>query len=328
MDASHCRRRTGVGFWLASWSTLALVLLLASALHAQPATGTTRYTGEAEWTARLAGLLYPESTSWTTISSLTPSGPFAPGNERDVDWPRVAEALGKQAAVQFRAEGFCIEAGILLSADARDRLHTVDIETNGKRDLLYSGANPCLEGALTVIWRDYLSYGRVNRSDAPRILSGQAMRVATGPAPRVLLFVGGCCADPMSEFAVIDPGSADPSVHRRFWLDRVSVANVLALPAGMVAEARDIQFPGELILRGEPVEDDAYDAGRSDFLEAAVFGTIIRKFLPGVTAHQLATFTDSDGRHFALVRLDRTARARAYSTALPSDVGWVRIAAP
>ena len=132
----------------------------------------------------------------------------------------------------------------------------------------------------------------------------------------------------MSEFALVDPTPTVPRVPRQFWLARVRVPNELVLPAGIVADARDLVFAHDLVLRSEPFENDAYDGNRSGFLEAAVFGTTIHKFLPGVTAHQLGTFTDAAGQRFALVRIDRGAGSKAYYSALPSDVGWVRVDMP
>lgn len=196
-------------------------------------------------------------------------------------------------------------------------MRIVDVTGANRRDLIYAGPSGCDEGSLTLVWQDYLA------ADVrpPLEISGIALRIAVEADPVFLSFIGGCCADPMNEFVLRRP----LPLRRRMWLDSVRVHNTLLLPDGIVADRRDIVFDREFVLRRAPVEDDAYDEAASGFHGHAVFGTGLRKFMPGVTARQLGRFRDEAGSVFALVRVDREAGAKAIYSVVPIDVGWVRV---
>ena len=65
-------------------------------------------------------------------------------------------------------------------------------------------------------------------------------------------------------------------------------------------------------------------AGRATYLSAAAFGNVARKYLPGIDATQLATYRDATGANWSLVLVTRQEDPRAFYTALPVNLGWIK----
>jgi len=284
-------------------ATAALIACAIATAHAQPTDAASeKVVRDAE---RLADLLFPESHDWARVAEL----PVLATREFDQS---LASALGREYDASPAAEAVCVMINMFMDDTPRGQFHVLAREGPGTPDVLYVGSQPCAEGDWTVIW---------TKSHPAIRLPGRAFRIRLGPEPRVVMFESGCCADPNELFGVRDPFAPAG----RIWIRGIRSTKWLDLPLQTRVEQRDLVFRRELVLRWKPVDDDRYNEDLSRFLGTAAFGSIARRFLPGVTARQIGAYTDPGGTQWALVTIDNEFEYLAEHTVFTMDLGWTKL---
>jgi hypothetical protein len=275
--------------------------------RAQESAGETNHRIAESRVSQLADLLFPESKSWRSIDQL-------PVLETRRYYQQLSEAYGDFLARTPSSQVVCELSRLFFTPAGEAKTFHVfpgaDVEHD---DLIYTGDAECTEGGKTIVWKNFRIWSRQQAFS----IAGQAIRFSSIPKPRAVMFEAGCCADPINQFSIRDPFSGR-------WFGRFRVAKALDLPAGLQPDDRINTYDHDLILRSAPVVDDKYDVAMSHRLGSAVFGSVVRKFLPGISARQMTTYTDTAATRWLLIAIDQAYDAKAYYTALPSDVGWVK----
>lgn len=289
----NCRRLLAVLAWNVFWAGISL-----PAAHADDAP------------LSVARLLLPQIRDWRPLdrSNLLSGAALKMREER----LRAAYRRFAAGRDELESPACSVLERIFVAADGED-FHRLDIDGDGLDDIVYAGSAQCREGELSLVWFGHGADYEI-RQPVPwpvRFLAVDAQgRNYASISP-------GCCGDPIDTYLV---GSLDNI--RQMGALRVSKALHLPLHAGAAGKFRS---PHALALRETPQRHDGYDESRSQFMRHAVFGNVLRRYLPGATGWVVAAEMHA-GHCWQFVVLD--AAADVLVTESPYDVGagWVKAA--
>ena len=128
----------------------------------------------------------------------------------------------------------------------------------------------------------------------------------------------GCCAD-LKDLYI--KGQWDELRYNR----RLGLVKSTTIPVELLKNPRTISAEREIVLRSQPEVEDTYNEGASHITNRAVFGNIVRRYLPGAKGQVLAT-QSLDGRIWAFVAMveddDILVTHDPFEIA---NVGWVEL---
>ncbi len=290
---SDPRRLTPIGVGL-------LLLAAGAAAHAA--------NDHDAWAVRF----FPQAREWAAFDALPAF---------DVRDPRRAAALrDAHAAARIREEDGGAPAPVERRFEELDpaSFRVIDLDRDGTDDVVYSGPAPWREGHTTLVWygsaAGFRAGGKDVLSHASNIL---ALRIRPGAEPGLVSVRVGCCAAPEDEYLA-------GNFFNPYRDGTVVVPKDLAPPAEAADRTRaTFTNAGETVLRREPAVSDAYDEDASAFLDAAVFGNVLAKYLRGARGEVVATQRDGAGREWVLVVMSRDSAPLRHHEPYAATAGWV-----
>lgn len=264
----------------------------------------------------LSMMLFPETTAWIDITNL----------------PRVTEAwldrwkwklrfayLENSPGKPLETSSCSFITKALYEGDATANLYLADIDTDGILDVVYVGSAHCLEGDLTIIWHgSKTKTGDWTVSEhKPDILQVRGLKILPAPEPKISSVIVGCCSDPVDQYLV-------GYIFNPYRLHRLNVLHDLAFPVNFLPGQERVILSTETVLRSSPDESNDFKESTSSFIGHAVFGNILRKYLPGVEALVLARLEQSHGAEWAFVIVSESNDRFVYHSPYSVNVGWVK----
>ncbi len=294
---------------------LAAVLVVTAAPAAAAAAGAAAAADAGDVTAdgydAWALLLFPQARGWTAFGALP---------TYDVRDPRLAAPLRDAYAAADPAESDgCAPALAERLFDAPDPafFRVIDLDADGTRDVVYSGPAGCREGNDTIVWRGTAEGFRLSERDLASAENVLALRIRPGAEPGLVSVSVGCCADPEDRYSA---GNFFNPYHD----GSVTILKDLVAPADGADRTRaSFTNDGETVLRREPAVVDAYDKDASGFMDAAVFGNILAKYLAEAHGEVVATQRDGAGREWAFCLMSRNSAPLRYHSPYSATAGWV-----
>jgi hypothetical protein len=198
-----------------------------------------------------------------------------------------------------------------LEPSAELAFHRIDIDRDGIEDVVYVGSAHCAEGAVTVIW---YGTGAGYKLRDFRLVPLRALRVS--PDRQHLTSVSeGCCGAPTDEYlngSLKSPRAGGSTV----------IVSRTTLPPTLLRDALSLTTRVETRLRLDPRRQDGYDQDRSQFLNRAAFGNIVRRYMPQSHGRAIAE-THSGGLRWLFVIMDSESDPRVIHDPYGANVGWV-----
>ena len=102
------------------------------------------------------------------------------------------------------------------------------------------------------------------------------------------------------------------------------VAKNLKLPDIIFNKSLNVTFKHEIDLRFDKQNDNRYDPERSRYDGQAIIGNIMRRYLPGVQAMQIAEEIDSNGKHWKLVLVPEENDMLCTFVRIKANLGWIK----
>ncbi|NJC88580.1 MAG: hypothetical protein FIB02_08625 [Desulfuromonas sp.] len=260
---------------------------------------------------QLTDLLFPESKTWMDIGSL-------PALDKETysrdNWLYRKYYIENKTTEAEDADCSTINR-LLYENDSLRGFRTYDLNSDGIKDIIYTGGAECREGDLTLVWVS-------NGSRGFNIIHHQyallKINIKGTVEDNVVSVAIGCCADPVDEYylgTLLYPRSKQAC----------RVNKSLELPMGLVAANRLYKAEKELVLRLSPKVDDEYNRDFSEFANRAVFGNIEAKYLPGAEGTIIATYIDVGGKNWGLIAVSKNSMPLLTHSPNDTNVGWAML---
>lgn len=204
---------------------------------------------------------------------------------------------------------------VLYEKANNENFFMLDLNGDGNKEVIYTGPAECQEGDQTVIWSG-VGVESLREKQKAIIVPGKILKVVEGQTQKFSSVIYGCCAELVNQYSIWSAGVIE---------QRVGIPTTLVLKKEAVVSVRNLVVKDELVLRSEPEIIDDYNEGLSHRQNHAVFGNIIRKYLPGVECKQLLKYIDNGGKEWALVVVPWSENRRSYHTPMPINVGWTQL---
>jgi hypothetical protein len=269
----------------------------------------------------ISAMLFPETKTWPLVSA---SPAVSPDRFEAIHAQLLkaykASALGDSRPLEGPECSFIEKA---FGPENLSSFHVMDVDGDGTMDIVYAGSAQCTEGDATIVWF---------ASGDDYIVRQQAILplFALGVAPdkkKISSVESGCCGDPISTYYL---GNFENM--RRF--ARIRIMEDTILPTKLLEQPVPFKNGKATVLRSTPLIQNHYDKDQSMLMAHAVYGNILRKYLPGTTGSILAYQKDKKGRQWLFVKLDPYDASvkgsfdnEALSVEAPYavDAGWVSI---
>jgi hypothetical protein len=251
-----------------------------------------------------AELLFPETRTWKDFDSL-PQVKFSAGV---VSKTALADAYAKSEAKALSPE--CDLVAKTLETNERN-YRTLDIDLDGKTDVIYNGPNPCGEGNLVMTW----IAGKKTYKFTDHIRQNSLyLRVLPSNKPTIVGVSIGCCDSVTDEYFVLG------NDHSSLYIMKDTVR-----PQRPVEMAKPFTTNQEISLRSSPKIENAYNESASEHLQTAVFGNLTGKYLAGAKGSILAEQSAKNGEKWVFVSMDGSESKRFYNVE-KVNVGWTPMA--
>jgi hypothetical protein len=256
---------------------------------------------------KLSAILYPATKSWRLVSD-APKVP--PELFRSIRETLRAAYFSPKMKKEFLEGADCSFIGRALEPSDTSPFHLMDFDGDGRQDVVYAGDAHCAEGEVTLIWFG-VPEGYVVRQSVLWHL--RVLRVS--PSAETMSSVAvGCCGDPVDQFHL-------GNLRNLRQYSRIRVTQDTTLPRALLPSALAFHNRSEMKLRETPQEINSYDRGRSEFMAHAVFGNVLRKYLPGASGVVLATETRK-GKCWGFVVVNRDDERLMLEAPYDIDAGW------
>lgn len=259
----------------------------------------------------VSAVLYPATRTWQSVAD----APAIPPERIAAIREKLRAAYLASITESQTLEGpGCSFIGRVLEGEGGEALafHSLDVDGDGVPDVVYAGSALCAEGEATFVWFGSRA-GFSARKDS--LWQMRALRVSPG-GEMISSVAPGCCGDPVDQYFL---GNLENM--RRFASTRITQETVL--PKGLLAKPRAFRKSIPTKLRSAPELKDRYDFGRSEFMRHAVFGNILRHYLPGLSGTVLARQTDLQGRRWSFVIVNDMSAPFLLQAPFAVDAGWV-----
>jgi len=262
--------------------------------------------------AKVASLLFPSTAAWVLLQdapSMT-TARFAQVRDQLLT-SYLSSGIGKCAEAE---DHDCSSIRRILWEGDNASFRVMDVDGDGREEIIYSGPAFCREGDMTVVW----SGDSDGVSGSARVVEWDVLflRISPGREVRVSSVAVGCCGDPEDEYYL---GTLENV--RRYGI--LKVAKGTLQPKTPMALPIRFENAGETVLRSTPEKKDRYDADLSGLMDHAVFGNILCSYIDGASGEIRAEERDSRGRTWAYVVMDRESNVLRHDAPFRVEVGWV-----
>lgn len=279
------------------------VLLLVAAFH-PPAHAQS---------LKLVSLLFPEAANWPRLDALPPVKPSEMnGFLAQALWADIDQQNMPTVAGGAPSNAGDVEISLFFGANGPLGFYHFPRSSQYGGGIIYSGGSPCCDGDVTIFWPDISDFARMPPA---RTFPGLIVKIEDSPDPLIVDYESSDGWAPETYSLV----SSKEFSRRNSW----NVDRNLTLPDGIKPVHKATTFSITLTLRSAPVVNDAYDPGRSHFLQVAAFGNIERRYLPGAEATIIGTWADKTGKQWDLLTVkDQDNSYLATYASLDVEVGW------
>ncbi|MBC3930803.1 hypothetical protein [Undibacterium curvum] len=249
-----------------------LNFLLCFCLPASQAAAASTPLTAAEKSLRL----FPETRDWRIIAA-QPTLSGAALAERQ---PALLAAYRQAIKTPDVLEGpDCSWSGRAFQKDLSNAaFYTLDIDQDGFEDVVYTGSALCAEGNATLIWFGSAQGYKVKQDG---LFREQVLRISADGS-QFSSVADACCGAQVEEYFI---GSSDNL--RQF--DTAKLRTDSQLPEQASSQKNSVSAHQSLILRSSPSQQDHYDTGLSNLMRHAVYGNIVRRYLPGANYRILSS---------------------------------------
>jgi hypothetical protein len=261
---------------------------------------------------KVSALLYPETKSWTPVNKMkVPTEAYLRKYETQF---RKAYNKSKISKEEWESKG-CSFINRIFSEEFHfpKNFYIQDLDSDGYMDVIYTGSNQCAEGNSTVIW-----FGARNGFVIKQDILWQVLtiRIKEGSPVRLSSVEVGCCGSVKDEYYIGTLLNIRNQGIR-------SITRTTYLPTPDEKIVPFIAKDGELVLRSTPAVNDLYDENESGFVDAAVFGNVLTKLLPGCSGNIVGRYIDKESKPWLFVILDE--KCNVLRTHVPYSVsaGWI-----
>jgi len=260
----------------------------------------------------ISDVLFPETTGWTQVNNTDKS------NIKNIS--AISDTLKKTLLNsnlgKYHESEHCPLADILFSKDElKNNFFSVDVDSDGLEDVIYTGASTCNEGNIVIVWFGNTTGYEIRQEYAEPML---VLRIKSGVEPLFSSVEIGCCADPIDVYHIGVLGNFRNKKHMQI-TSQTLVPTKEQLIAAQSFKARD-----EIILRSTPENLNDYDSGYSSFMGNAIFGNVLSKYLPDCGGTTTAKMIDSDTITWYFVLLDEACETFRTHSPYEVDSGWVK----
>lgn len=257
--------------------------------------------------AQVSAVLYPVTKSWRLVSAAPTVSPELLRSIRD----KLTAAYLSAKLEKWPLEGpGCSFIERAFEPSGSSSFYQMDFDGDGKEDVVYTGSAQCAEGEATLIWFQTTADYVVRQS----VLWPLRVLRVSPDAQTVTSVASGCCGDPVDQYHM-------GNLKNLRQYSRIRITQDTTLPQVPLASVQAFHNSSEMILRETPLEKEGYDRRRSEFMGHAVFGNILRKYLPGATGVVLATETRK-GKRWAFVVVDGDDERLLIEAPYGVDAGW------
>lgn len=257
---------------------------------------------------KISELFFPETRNWQSIES-------APA----LDKARFSK-IKKQLRQSYYAANLTgkMESNecsfinrVLEDKDIKD-FKSIDANSDGVKDIIYTGSAQCAEGDVFLIW-----YGVGNSFEIRQanLWEAKALKIKQGKKLELTSVAAGCCASPIDEYYLGD------IVNIR--VKKIIRTTKTTVQPKRIGTRHHFKNANETVLRSSPKIENSYDESLSGLQNVAVFGNILSKFLPGTTGDILAEQKDKNGKLWAYVLLEEQSDLLRYHSPFNVNVGWI-----
>lgn len=260
--------------------------------------------------ADISEILFPETKSWKLFEALPKVTPAQLASiRRDLQSAYKASKEARSLEVED-----CSFLERIMDADNINALRTIDLDLDGILDVVYGGSALCAEGDVTLVWFGKKSGYALREFPAWRLMP---LRLLPGKMPGVSAVASGCCGDPIDEYTL---GTLEGLRGQGF----IHMPKNLQMP-NKKTKRTAIPFKSKLpvTLRNAPLKRDAYDSHGSAFMDHAVYGNILSRFLPGLSGTVLAEEQGKNGKSWLFVKLSNDNGPLRHDAPFKVEAGWI-----
>ncbi|SRR6266581_4344347 len=256
---------------------------------------------------QVSAVLYPATKSWRLVSA---APKVSPELLRSIREKLRTMYLSSKLEKAFLEGPDCSFIARALEPSESSSFYEMDFDEDGKRDVVYAGSAQCAEGEVTLIWFQTAEGYMVRQ---PVLWPLRVLRVSPNAETMSSVAIG-CCGDPVDQYHL-------GNLQNLRQYSSVRVTKETLLPRESLTSPRTFHSSSETRIREAPLEKERYDRGRSKFMGHAVFGNVLRKYLPGVSGVVLATETRK-GRQWAFVVANSDDERLLIEAPYGVDAGW------
>lgn len=256
-----------------------------------------------------ARILFPYPDGWIQFSKLPPVT-----NE---EWNQLVTKLQdtlnqpKVAANSLFSGGGCNWFERASEQTHRTNFRTVDINGDGRADIVYSGSALCSEGDVTVIW---MNAGGAYENTRPAAWPMKLLWISSGKGD-VLSVATGCCGDPVDAYF-------HGSLQNFRQYGSLRITQETELPKSVSGSRKKFKAKNLVLVRETASEKNTYDLQRSEFVGHATFGNILRKYMTGVKGEVISSVRFGPQR-WSFVVIDPAQDRLASEVPYSINAGWV-----
>ncbi len=258
---------------------------------------------------QLSTLFFPQTDSWTPLGQMpNPDMVFFESIE-----PKLKNALAK-AKFHGQFEDTSNSFSRHLFSEVQSSLSNFyiwDLDGNGSKDIFYSGRSYGSEGDITIFWFKEKD-GFIVRQNKPLYI--KVLRVENKTLNLSSVEVG-CCDSRIDTYYKGHFKNIRRDGERRITKSTEVIIDKTPTPF--------FKAKNKLVLRKSPRIDDAYDRDTSEWVDAAVFGNILTKYLPGCSGRIAGQTKDDYLRQWSFVLIGMDCNPLRFHSPFQVNAGWV-----
>ncbi|WP_428717745.1 hypothetical protein [Undibacterium curvum] len=257
--------------------------------------------------------LFPETRDWRTVSAQGMLSGTALAERQSALLAAYRQAINTPDALE---SADCSWSERAFQKDfSGAAFYTLDIDQDGFEDVIYTGSALCAEGNATLIWYGSAQGYKVKQDG---LFREQVLRISSD-GNQLSSVADACCGAQAEEYFI---GSSDNL--RQFTTAKLRTDT--QLPEQTSNHKNAVTAHQNLILRSSPNQQDRYDTGLSKLMRHAVYGNIVRRYLPGAS-YRILSSERRQAQHWLFISVhedsDRLVTQDPYQGVRS---GWIRVA--